>query len=150
MCGSLNICELVTKQKLVSSTNIRTLVDICKTLGISTSNITAHIRRKAPYVDKIKTFVGQCSCSRHWIHQATGTNMLTSLYLHRITMLNRINRQSVFLCEKNHSIFSLSEVENGCIYAKDVWADHLVGVYGWGRCFKWVGCVWGEWVGCWG
>ena len=64
MCGTLNICELVKKGKLSSSTNIQTLVDICKTLGISTSDVTSRIRRKAPYADKIKTFVNQCSCSQ--------------------------------------------------------------------------------------
>ena len=64
MCGTLNICELVKKGELSSSTNIQTLVDICKTLGISTSDVTSRIRRKAPYADKIKTFVNQCSCSQ--------------------------------------------------------------------------------------
>ena len=58
--GEINVCRSVKNDKL-QSLSINTLKDICSSLNIDTSDVS--IRRKAPYLDKIRIAVSDCSCS---------------------------------------------------------------------------------------
>ena len=62
MYDTNNICELASSSKLTATFSVSILRDICLSLDIDVSGISA--RRKKPYVDKLQDLVKSCTCSK--------------------------------------------------------------------------------------
>ena len=62
MCDTNNICELASSSKLTATFSVSVLRDMCLSLDIDVSGITA--RCKKPYVDKLQDPVKSCTCSK--------------------------------------------------------------------------------------